>query len=317
MAKVLSIGELLIDFAPVSKDEYGYPTIAANPGGAPANFLTPLAKYGISAGFIGKVGSDSFGKLLVKTLNDNGIDTSMTIVSDEYFTTLAFVTLDENGDRSFSFARKPGADTQIKIDEIDFSKIDECDVLHFGSVSLTDNPSRQTCHEVIEYALAKGKIISCDPNLRVPLWADLADAKKEIEYSLSKSHIVKISDNEVEFLYNCKPEEGIEKLLNDYPNIKILYVTCGKDGAYYATRKFTGFVDSLKGINVVDTTGAGDIFNGTTMYKLLSLNKDLDDISEEELALCVKWGCVGAGLSTTKFGGISSVCDIQILKQYL
>lgn len=316
MIDVLAIGELLIDFAPISKDENGYPSIAANPGGAPANFLAPISKYGLSTSFIGKVGNDTFGNLLVNTLKQNNIDVTNTIIDDKYFTTLAFVTLDDDGNRSFSFSRKQSADIMLTKDEINLKLIDDSKVVHFGTVSLTADPSRETCHYVIEYAKEKNKIISFDPNLRELLWNNLEDAKKEIEYGLSVSDIVKISDNEVEFLYNCSPKEGLDKIMNDYPNIKILYVTCGKDGAYYKTKQYSGFVESLKDIKVVDTTGAGDIFNGSTMYKLLSLNKDIDDVNKEELEDCVRFGCICAGLSTTSYGGLSSVKDICEVNKY-
>ena len=317
MIDVIGLGEMVIDFAPVKNDENGYPTIAANPGGAPANFLTPIAKYGISAGFIGKMGNDAFGRLLIDTLKKNNINTDGTVLSDEYFTTLAFVTLDENGDRSFSFARKPGADTQLEKDDIDFTLIDRCKVLHFGSVSLTDEPSRSTSHCVVEYARDKRKIISFDPNLRKPLWKNLDEAESEIRYGLSKSDIVKISENEVDFLYGCDHLEGLDRLMNDYPDIKILYITCGEKGVYYKTRKYNGFVEALNDIKVLDTTGAGDIFNGTCMYKLLSLDKDIESVDKEELELCVRYGCVGAGLSTTRYGGISSVAELSEIEKRL
>ena len=317
MLDVLSIGELLIDFAPISKDKFGYPTIAANPGGAPANFLTPISKYGLKAGFIGKVGNDIFGNQLVKTLKENNIDIRGTIISDDYFTTLAFVSLDENGDRSFSFARKPGADIMLQKNEINLGLIDECKVFHVGTVSLTANPALESCHYAVEYAKQKGKIISFDPNLREPLWSDLNQAAKEMRYGLAVSDIVKISDNEVEFLYHLKPEEAISKILEDYPNIKILYLTCGKDGSYYATRRYQGFVKSLQDIKVVDTTGAGDIFNGSAMYKLLSLKASIEDIDQQQLEQCAIFATVAAGLSTTSYGGISSVVELAEIEKHL
>ena len=146
MSDVVALGEILIDFAQIDEDSNGYPTLTANPGGAPANFLTPLAKYGLKASMIGKVGNDTFGKLLIKTLKQNGINTKGVIVDDNVFTTLAFVTL-KKGDRSFAFARKPGADTMLSYNEIDLSIIDNTKVFHFGSLSLTNNPSKNTTCE--------------------------------------------------------------------------------------------------------------------------------------------------------------------------
>lgn len=141
MIDVVALGELLIDFAAKSTDSAGYPTMAANPGGAPGNFLAALNAYGRKTAFLGKVGNDAFGNLLLGTLNAAGIETKGILVDDSVFTTLAFVTFDESGDRSFSFARKPGADTQLRWEEVDKSLIDEAKVFHFGTLE----PDGRTC----------------------------------------------------------------------------------------------------------------------------------------------------------------------------
>ena len=177
MYDVAALGELLIDFTTQSTDLDGYPTMAAHPGGAPANFLAAIAKFGGKAALLGKVGTDTFGKLLIDTLRKAGIETKGLVASDDVFTTLAFVTLDENGDREFAFARKPGADTQLRFDELDLSVIGEARVFHFGTLSLTDEPARCTTYRAVEYAKAHGKLITFDPNLRKPLWRDLVNAK--------------------------------------------------------------------------------------------------------------------------------------------
>ena len=213
MIDVVALGELLIDFAAKSTDSAGYPTMAANPGGAPGNFLAALNAYGRKTAFLGKVGNDAFGNLLLGTLNAAGIETKGILVDDSVFTTLAFVTFDESGDRAFSFARKPGADTQLRWDEVDKSLIDEAKVFHFGTLSLTDEPVRTATQKAVAYAKAQGKLISCDPNLRLPLWPDADAAKEQMLWSLRQADVVKISDNEVEFLWNCTPEEGADKLL--------------------------------------------------------------------------------------------------------
>ena len=213
MIDVVALGELLIDFAAKSTDSAGYPTMAANPGGAPGNFLAALNAYGRKTAFLGKVGNDAFGNLLLGTLNAAGIETKGILVDDSVFTTLAFVTFDESGDRAFSFARKPGADTQLRWEEVDKSLIDEAKVFHFGTLSLTDEPVRTATQKAVAYAKAQGKLISCDPNLRLPLWPDADAAKEQMLWSLRQADVVKISDNEVEFLWNCTPEEGADKLL--------------------------------------------------------------------------------------------------------
>lgn len=164
MIDVVALGELLIDFAAKSADAGGYPTMAANPGGAPGNFLAALGVYGCKTAFIGKVGADTFGRLLRRTMQHAGIETKGIVEDPEVFTTLAFVTFDASGDRSFSFARKPGADTQLRWDEVNLHLIDEARVFHFGTLSLTDEPARTTTQQAVAYAKAKGKLITCGPN---------------------------------------------------------------------------------------------------------------------------------------------------------
>ena len=166
---VVALGELLIDFTCQSVDGEGYPTMAAHPGGAPANFLAALSKFGAKTALLGKVGTDAFGKLLTATLQQAGIETKGLVATDDVFTTLAFVTLDEHGDREFSFSRKPGADTCISFDELDLSLIDEAKVFHFGTLSLTDKPARSATYKAVEYAKNAGKLITYDPTLRKPL----------------------------------------------------------------------------------------------------------------------------------------------------
>ena len=194
MIDVVALGELLIDFAAKSADAGGYPTMAANPGGAPGNFLAALGVYGCKTAFIGKVGADTFGRLLRRTMQHAGIETKGIVEDPEVFTTLAFVTFDASGDRSFSFARKPGADTQLRWDEVNLHLIDEARVFHFGTLSLTDEPARSTTQQAVAYAKAKGKLITCDPNLREPLWKTPAAAKEQMLWSLTQSDVVKISD---------------------------------------------------------------------------------------------------------------------------
>ena len=216
MKDVVALGELLIDFAPKSVNEEGYPTLAANPGGAPGNFLAALNRFGCKTALIGKVGDDMFGRLLVGTLNKAGIDTGSIVIDPDVFTTLAFVSLDESGNRDFSFARKPGADTCLTPDEVDEKLIADARVFHFGTLSLTNEPAASATRQAIEYAKKHSVLISLDPNLRKPLWKTEEDAKAAIEWSLKQADIVKISDEEVSFLWGISPEEGAEKLLNEY-----------------------------------------------------------------------------------------------------
>lgn len=306
MIDVVALGELLIDFTMQSADEQGYPTMAAHPGGAPANFLAALAKFGKKTALLGKVGTDKFGKLLTGTLDAAGIDTRGLIEADDVFTTLAFVTLDESGEREFSFARKPGADTRIRFEEIDLTLIDEAKVFHFGTLSLTDEPARSTTQQAVAYAKSKGKLITYDPNLRRPLWKDLQMAKEQMLWGLHQADVVKISDEEVEFLFGLKPEEGAAHILNTY-GVKLVFVTCGADGCFFMNGKASGHAPGLSDVRVVDTTGAGDIFGGSAVYKLLETGKAPQELEESEITEIVCFACTAAGLSTQKHGGISSV----------
>ena len=309
MYDVAALGELLIDFTCLSTDADGYPTMAAHPGGAPANYLAALTKFGAKTAMIGKVGSDAFGRLLIKTLKGTGIDTRGMLVSDDVFTTLAFVTLDDSGDREFSFARKPGADTQLRFDEIDLSVIDASKVLHFGTLSMTNEPARDATYKAVEYAAGHGKLINFDPNLRKPLWNDLDEAKRQMLWGLRHADIVKISDEETEFLFSLAPEEAAKHIIDSF-GVRLVYVTCGAEGCFYRTKTASGFVKALSGIAVKDTTGAGDIFGGSAMYGLLRAGGVPEKLTTEELENIVSFACASAGLSTTKAGGISSVPEL-------
>ena len=309
MYDVAALGELLIDFTCLSTDADGYPTMAAHPVGAPANYLAALTKFGAKTAMIGKVGSDAFGRLLIKTLKGTGIDTRGMLVSDDVFTTLAFVTLDDSGDREFSFARKPGADTQLRFDEIDLSVIDASKVLHFGTLSMTNEPARDATYKAVEYAAGHGKLISFDPNLRKPLWNDLDEAKRQMLWGLRHADVVKISDEETEFLFGIAPEAAAKHIIDSF-GVRLVYVTCGAEGCFYRTKTASGFVKALSGIAVKDTTGAGDIFGGSAMYGLLRAGGVPEKLTTEELENIVSFACASAGLSTTKAGGISSVPEL-------
>lgn len=311
MYDVVALGELLIDFTMIHADSDGYPTMAAHPGGAPANFLAAIAKFGGKAAMLGKVGTDTFGKLLTSTLREVGIETKGIVASDDFFTTLAFVTLDANGDREFAFARKPGADTQLSFDELELSLLDETRVFHFGTLSLTGEPSRTTTCRAVEYAREHGKLITFDPNLRKPLWRELDEAKQQMLWGLAHADVVKISDEEVEFLFGLGVQEGAQYILEHFP-VKLVFVTCGPDGCWFQNKNASGHVDSLRNIKVVDTTGAGDIFGGSAVWKLLQTGKAPEALDEAALREIVSFACTAAGLSTTKPGGISSVPDMPL-----
>lgn len=306
MLDVVALGELLIDFTCQSVDEAGYPTMVAHPGGAPANFLAALAKFGAKTSLLGKVGDDTFGRMLTGTLKERNIGTEGLVVGEDVFTTLAFVTLDQHGDREFSFARKPGADTRLSFDELDLSIIDAAKVFHFGTLSLTDEPARSATRRAVAYAKERGKWITYDPNLRKPLWKSLDEAREQMLWGLGQADVVKISDEEVDFLFGLSPVEGAAHILDQY-GVKLVFVTCGAKGCVFQNAKAKGSVPGLSGLKVVDTTGAGDIFGGSAVWALLQTGKKPEELEEVELRQIAAFACASAGLSTTRPGGISSV----------
>ena len=313
---VTALGELLIDFTMLSSTADGYPTMEAHPGGAPANFLAAVAKFGGQTALIGKVGTDTFGKLLSDTLRRSGIDTAGLVTSEDVFTTLAFVTLDAQGNREFSFARKPGADMQLSFDEVKLSLLNNTRVFHFGTLSLTDEPSRTATYRAAEYARSHRALLSFDPNFRAPLWKNAEDAKAQMLWGLSHADVVKISDEETDFLFSLAPEAAAEHIIRSFP-VRLVYVTCGADGCFYRSKTAAGHVDALRDIRVIDTTGAGDIFGGSAMWKLLQIGKAPEELSDSELREIVTFACTAAGLSTTKPGGIQSVPSLTEVECYL
>ena len=311
---VVALGELLIDFAPYDVNEAGYPILSANPGGAPGNFLAALTKYGCRTAMIGKVGDDAFGRKLTETLREAGIDTRNVITDPAVFTTLAFVSLDASGNRDFSFARKPGADICLAPEEVEETLIADTKVFHFGTLSLTDEPAASATRHAIELAKRCGALISLDPNLRKPLWKSEQDARDAIEWSLHQADIVKISDEEISWLWGLAPEEGAEKLLREY-HVSLVYATLGPKGCYAVNGSHHVTVHSPAGIHVVDTTGAGDIFGGSAMSRFIQYDKKPSELTEKELREIVRFGCTAASLSTQKHGGITSVPELLSVEQ--
>ena len=305
MLDVVALGELLIDFATLSTDGAGYPTMQANPGGAPGNFLAALTRDGARTAFLGKVGTATVGQLLLGTLEQAGSETRGVDSDPGVFTTLAFVTFDSHGDRTFSFARKPGADTQLRWEEVDRTLIDQCRVFHFGTLSLTGQPIRETTQRALAYARERGKLITFDPNLRLPLWDSPEEARAQILWGLGQADVVKISDEEVDFLWGCSPEEGADRLLDRF-GVSLAMVTLGPKGCYLKNRLGAYRAASPK-VRPVDTTGAGDIFGGSAVSRLLRLGKAPSELTVPELEQIARFASTAASLSTETVGGIPSI----------
>lgn len=305
---VVALGELLIDFTGTGLDTQGFPALTAHPGGAPANALAALAKFGARTALLGKVGDDLFGHLLHKALSQAGIGTQGLIFDNSVFTTLAFVTLDPSGECSFSFARKPGADTRLRFEELDLRLIEEARVFHFGTLSLTDEPARTATRQAVAFAKGRNKLITFDPNLRLPLWQDPEQAKAEALWGLSQADVVKISCDEVEFLFGLGPAEGAAHIRSHY-GVKLMFVTCGGEGCWFENPLARGHVDAPSGIEIRDTTGAGDIFGGSALWKLLQTGKEPEQLTEPDLLDIARFACTAATLSARTPGGLSSVPD--------
>lgn len=276
---VTALGEILIDMTYAGKSEQGQTLFEQNPGGAPANVLSAVSRLGGSCAFIGKVGGDMHGKFLLNVLKEEGICTEGLIEDEKYFTTLAFVNLDEKGERSFSFARKPGADTQLNEDEVRFDIINESRIFHVGSLSLTDEPCSRATLKALQFAKEQGLVISYDPNYRAPLWESEEKAVIGMRSVLEYVDIIKVSDEETRLLTGFEDEvKASEELLN--MGIKTVIVTLGEKGAL--VRNKDGYIYSeAEKVEAVDTTGAGDAFMGGFLHKVIKSGKSeftLDEI---------------------------------------
>ena len=307
MIDVVALGELLIDFTQIrSSDETGR-CFEQNPGGAPANVLAVLSKFGCKCAFIGKVGNDMFGQFLRNQLLDLSIDCRNLVLDSEHNTTLAFVSLDEKGDRSFSFYRNHGADTCLSEEEIDLELINDCKIFHFGTLSMTHEPSFSATIKAVEYAKACGKIISFDPNYRALLWDNEESAIIAMKSGLKYANIAKLSLEEAQMVTGKTwPEECLKELLKY--DLSFVAITLGPEGCVYATENYMGAFPEYPA-NVVDTTGAGDNFWGTLIFGLLNNDINIDKIPETKLSEIVLMANIAAAMSTEKKGAIPSIPD--------
>lgn len=301
---VIALGELLIDFTMNGQSEQGNNMFEACPGGAPCNVLALLNKMGKKTAFIGKVGKDQFGTLLRDTITEAGIDASNLMVDENVNTTLAFVHTFPDGDREFSFYRNPGADMMLTADEVNPEVVKDTKVFHFGTLSMTHEGVREATKKAVETAKANGCLVSFDPNLRPPLWSSLDLAKEQMEYGFGKCDILKISDNEIQFVSGKKDyDEGIAYLQETY-NIPLILLTMGKDGsrAYHKGMRVERPGFSVKAI---ETTGAGDTFCGSSLNYLV--DHDFENLTEEQLGEMLTFANAAAALVTTKKGAIKAM----------
>ena len=308
MFDVIALGELLIDFTPYGNSRDGRALFEQNPGGAPANVLAALSRLGQKTGFIGKVGEDMHGHLLKDTLDECGVDTSGLVLDSEYFTTLAFVAL-QNGERSFSFARKPGADTQLHKEEISTELLNQAKIFHCGSLSLTDEPSRSTTLYAIEQAKKGGALISYDPNYRALLWKSREAAMEQMRRLIPSVDIMKISDEETALLTGIEDPKGAAGRLIEQ-GVSCAVVTLGKDGAMMRTKDFTVCAKG-KDRSAVDTTGAGDSFWGGILSRFSSTGIHPSELTKDQGLEFLQFANAVAGLCVEKRGAIPAMPSLE------
>ena len=299
---VIALGELLIDFTQNGLSEQGNGLFEANPGGAPCNVLSMLNNLGKKTSFIGKVGNDQFGKTLKKALEELGIGTENLLMDNEVHTTLALVHTFADGDRDFSFYRNPGADMMLTVDELNLDLVRDTRIFHFGTLSMTHDGIRSTTKKAVETAKEAGALISFDPNLREPLWDSLDNAKEQVRWGLGKCDVLKISDNEIQWLTGENDfTAGVKKIREEFP-IPLILVSMGRDGsrAYYGDHyvEVAPFLQE----NTIETTGAGDTFCACVLNYVLE--HDLEALTDEQLKEMLTFANAAASIITTRKGAL-------------
>lgn len=299
---VTALGELLIDFTENGTSAQGNPVLEANPGGAPCNVLSMLNRLGHKTNFIGKIGKDMFGDQLEAALKEVGIGTDGLKRDDEVHTTLAFVHTAPDGDREFSFYRNPGADMMLSEDDVDAEQIKNSTIFHFGSLSMTDEVCRKATRKAIAIAEEAGILMSYDPNLREPLWKTMDLAKEQISYGLEHCNILKISDNEIQWLTGREDyDEGIAMVQEKY-NIPLILLSLGKTGSRAYTKNCRVEVPAFIQENTIETTGAGDTFGACILHYVLE--HGWKEYSEEELKEMLTFANAAASIVTTRKGAL-------------
>lgn len=300
---VVALGELLIDFTENGLSEQGNPLLEANPGGAPCNVLSMLQKLGDKTAFIGKVGNDGFGHLLTKAVQEQGIDTTGLVYDNDVHTTLALVLKKENGDRDFAFYRNPGADMNLKEEEVNESLIASSSIFHFGTLSLTDESVKKATQKAVKVAKENGLTITFDPNLREPLWRSLEEAHEQVAWGLQQADVVKISDNEITWFTGMDNyDEGIAFLQKEYPNLKLICLSMGGEGSKAVYRDIHVAYPAFLQEATIETTGAGDTFCACMIHTVLE--NGIDHLDEEKLIEMLKFANAAASLVTTKKGAL-------------
>lgn len=315
MFDIVALGEVLIDFTQSGVSESGMRLFEQNPGGAPANMLTASTRLGMKTAFIGKVGTDMHGTFLKQVLEEQHICTKGMVFDDNFFTTLAFVELSESGERKFSFARKPGADTKLRLEEIDKKLLEQTKVFHFGSLSLTDEPCRTATMEAVKYAKEQGAMISYDPNYRELLWKSKEQAIKEMRAPIPYVNVLKISDEETGLMTGeADPIKASERLVEQ--GISVVVVTLGEKGALVCTKEGYSIVPGFVS-KVVDTTGAGDSFWGGFISRIVASGREVNELTLAELETMIRFANAVAGICVTRRGAIPAMPSLEEVEEKL
>lgn len=313
---VIALGELLIDFTENGQSEQGNPLLEANPGGAPCNVLAMLQKLGKKTAFIGKVGKDMFGAQLRQVTEEAGICMDYLQEDESVHTTLAFVKTFPNGDRDFSFYRDPGADMMLTDAEIPLEALQRTQIFHFGTLSMTHPEVRFATKKAVALAREAGALISFDPNLRPPLWFSQEEAREQIAWGLDRCDILKIADNELQFMTGESDFDlGVKKLKEQHPNISLLNVTAGADGSYSYYRSKRVFVPSFRLGGTIETTGAGDTFCACVLN--FALENGIDNLTSSDLTQMLRFANAAAYLVTTKKGAIRAMPERTQIRNIL
>ena len=312
---VVALGELLIDFTENGTSAQGNPVFEANPGGAPCNVLSMLARLGHRVSFIGKVGKDMFGKQLEDAIAEVGIDTSGLLKDDQVLTTLAFVHTLEGGDRDFSFYRKPGADMMLSVEDLKEEMIKDCRIFHFGTLSMTAEGCREATKKAIEIAREAGAIISFDPNLREPLWDCLENAKEQAAYGISKCDVLKISDNEIQWFTGEEDYEAGVRFLQERYDVKLILVSLGREGSMAYSGNNKAVVPAVLREDTIETTGAGDCFGACMLHQVLQ--KGLRIYEKKELEQMLTFANTAASIVTARKGALRVMPTLEEINETL
>jgi fructokinase len=309
---IISLGEALIDFIPLDEQNTTY---QKSPGGAPANVAVGLARLGARSTFLGKVGDDVLGRFLQETLQEYGVRTNQMLLTPDARSGVVFVTNGEDGERSFDFYIDPSADRFLEVNDIDEEDFLTHKILHFGSISLISSPAKEATHHAVKVAKENGLLVSYDPNLRLGLWDSEESARETIKSMLPEADVLKISEEELEFITGEKKiEAGVAKL-KAY-NIPFLIITMGAEGSFVYVGDARQYVPAMK-VKAVDTTGAGDAFVSGILYSVHEYTGDIESLSIEEAARMAQFAAVSGALAASTKGAMTALPSLKEVNHHL